>query len=331
MKACGLQACRSWAVARRFACRSWSGEFLLSFFPRFSTFRGGSVGWCRWLGRVFADQSEEKQLNSATTMIGNLRNARLLPLSIICFGLTVIAHVSSFAAGPEPVVPPAPKWESIAAADISLTRGNSSDFLGTFSLNTKKKWTSDEVLLGGAAGYGETHPKGKDETTTQDYLKGFGQWNHLFTERIYGGLRLEGLHDDIANVDYRFTVSPLAGYYLIKETNTFLAVEAGPSWVHERLFVAGGTDVERSYFALRFAERFEYKFEHGARIWETAELIPSVEHWADYIFNFEAGVSAPITKSLDVRLVVQDTYDNKPAPHRLKNDFKLGAGFGYRF
>jgi hypothetical protein len=265
----------------------------------------------------------------------NRRNAHFLFLSF-CIGMNLAAVETSFAADPAPTaaLPPAPpsKWESLAAVDLSLTRGNSSDFLGTFSLNTKRKWSSDEVLLGGAAGYGETHPKDKQETRNQDYLKGFGQWNHLFTERIYGGLRLEGLHDDIANVDYRVAVSPLAGYYLIKQTNTFLAVEAGPSWVHERLFVPfPSSDLERSYFALRFAERYEYKFKTGARIWETAELIPSVEHWADYIFNLEAGVSAPITKSLDVRLVVQDTYDNKPAPHRLKNDFKLGAGLAYRF
>jgi hypothetical protein len=83
------------------------------------------------------------------------------------------------------------------------------------------------------------------------------------------------------------------------------------------LFVAGpGSDFEHSYFALRFADRCEYKFKSGARIWQTAEFLPSVEHWADYIVNFEAGVSAPITKALDVRLVAQDTYDNKPAPHR---------------
>jgi hypothetical protein len=264
----------------------------------------------------------------------NPRNAHLLLLSFFCINL--IAIPASFAADPAPTatLPPAPpqKWESIAAAELSLTRGNSSDFLGIFSLNTKRKWSADEMLLGGAAGYGTTHPKDKEETRNQDYLKGFSQYNHLFTERLYAGLRLDALHDDIANVDYRFTVSPLAGYYLIKETNTFLAAEAGPSWVHERLFVPfPGSDLEHSYFALRLAERFEYKFNGGARIWETAEVIESVEHWSDYIVNFEAGVSAPITKSLDVRLVVQDTYDNKPAPHRLKNDFKLGAGFGYRF
>jgi hypothetical protein len=253
-------------------------------------------------------------------------------LTSLCTAALIISTASALAGDLTPPVPPAPKWESVAAVDIALTRGNSSDFLGVFSVNSKKKWTSDEILLGGAAGYGETHPKDKVETRNQDYLKGYGQYNHLFTERIYAGLRLEGYHDDIANVDYRFIVSPLAGYYLIKETNTFLAVEAGPSWVHERLFVPGpGSDFEHSYFALRLAERFEYKFKTGARIWESLEFLPSVEHWADYIVNFEAGVSAPITKALDVRLVVQDTYDNKPAPHRLKNDFKLGAGLGYRF
>jgi Protein of unknown function, DUF481 len=261
----------------------------------------------------------------------NPRNPRSL-LTHLCNAAILISTASALAADPTPATPPPPKWEGVAAADVSLTRGNSSDFLGTVSLNLKRKWDCNEILLGGFAGYGETHPKDKVETRTQDYLRGFGQWNHLFTERFYGGIRLEGLHDDIANVDYRFTVSPLAGYYLIKETNTFLAVEAGPSWIHERLFVPGpGSDFEHSYIALRFADRFEYKFSSGAKIWQTAEFLPSVEHWADYIVNFEAGVSAPITKSLDVRLVLQDTYDNKPAPHRLKNDFRLGAGLGYRF
>jgi hypothetical protein len=261
----------------------------------------------------------------------NHRNPRSL-LTHLCKAAILISTANALAADPTPPTPPPSKWESVVASDVSLTRGNSSDFLGTFSLNTKRKWACDEILLGGAAGYGTTHPKDKEETRTQDYLRGFGQWNHLFTERTYAGLRLEGLHDDIASVDYRFTVSPLAGYFLIKETNTFLAVEAGPSWVHERLFVPGpGSDFEHSYFALRFADRFEYKFQSGARIWQTAEFLPSVEHWADYLVNFEAGVSAPITKALDVRMVLQDTYDNKPAPHRLKNDFRLGAGLGYRF
>lgn len=226
--------------------------------------------------------------------------------------------------------PPKSHWESVASVDVALTRGNSRSFLATASLDTKRKWTSDEALLGAGAGYGDTTTKdstGAEVTTkTQDYLKGYAQWNHLFTDRLYAGVRVEGLHDDIADIQYRFTVSPLAGYYLIKQTNTFLALELGPSFVDQKL-----DDHTDSYFGLRVAERFEHKFSTGARIWETLEWIPQVDDFNNWILNAEAGVSAPITKALDVRLVAQDNYNNQPAPGRLKNDFRLLAGIGYRF
>jgi putative salt-induced outer membrane protein YdiY len=148
----------------------------------------------------------------------------------------------------------------------------------------------------------------------------------LFNQRLYGGLRVEGLYDKIADVDYRFTISPLLGYYIIKDPATSLAVEAGPSLVLERV---GSED--STYLGGRVGERFEHKFKSGAKIWETAEWITQVDDVENWILNAEAGVSAPIVKALDVRIVVQNSYDNQPAPGRLKNDFKLIAGLGYRF
>jgi hypothetical protein len=224
---------------------------------------------------------------------------------------------------------PKPHWENVAAADLTLTRGNSDSFLATFSLNSARKSPENEILLGGAAGYGDntTEVNGvKTTTKTQDYLKGYGQWNHLFTERFYAGIRAEGLHDDIADINYRFTVSPLAGYYFIKQTNTFLSGEIGPSFVWQQL----GEDTS-SYVGLRLGERFEHKFKGGAKLWETLEWIPQVDKFDNWILNAEVGISAPVTKSLDVRLVCQDSYNNQPAAGRLKNDLKLMAGMGYRF
>jgi hypothetical protein len=213
---------------------------------------------------------------------------------------------------------------------LALTSGNSKSFLATVSLDTKRKWEKDEALFGGAAGYGENTTKnalgGETTTKTQDYLRGYGQWNHLFTERFYAGLRVEGLHDSIADINYRFTISPLAGYYFIKQTNMFLAGEAGPSYVYQQL--GGRTE---SYLALRLAERFEKKFSGGAKIWESLEFLPQIDKFDNWILNAEAGVSAPITKGLDARLLVQDTYNNRPAAGRLKNDLKLLAGLGLKF
>jgi putative salt-induced outer membrane protein YdiY len=261
-----------------------------------------------------------------------LAGRRIIPAILAGFqilvGLAGTILAEDAAKAPEP---PKPKlWESVASVDLTLTRGNSRSFLATATLNTKRKWESDELLLGGSAGYGNATTKDATgqqvSSETQDYLKGFGQFNHLFTERFYSGLRVEGLHDNVAGINYRLTVSPLAGYYFLKYTNTELSAEAGPTLVDEQLGNRTST-----YLGFRAGERFEHKFDGGAKVWETLEWIPQVDKFDNWILNAEVGVSAPITHSIDARLVAQDTYNNQPATGRLKNDLKLLAGIGYRF
>jgi hypothetical protein len=170
-------------------------------------------------------------------------------------------------------------------------------------------------------------------------VKGFGQWNHLFSPQFYGGLRLTGEHDDIARLTYRAIVSPLAGYYFVKQTNAFLSAEVGPSYVREDFYNSlrddGSTDDNvHNYLGLRVAERGEYKFHTGAKVWESIEWIPKIQDMDNYLVNFELGVSAPINKALSVSLVLQDTYKNKPpdvTPKIYKNDLKLIAGLTYNF
>jgi hypothetical protein len=228
--------------------------------------------------------------------------------------------------------PKAKGWESSAAAGLSLTKGNSENFLATLTLNTSRKWEREEVLLGAGAGYGYSKkvefgaPDNGEKTKTQDYLMGFGQWNHLFTERLYGGVRVDALHDSIADIEYRFNLSPILGYYFVKAKNTTLAGEAGPSFIYEN---RGGD--KKGYIGLRFAERFEHKFNDRARVWQMAEYIPQVDDFNNYLVNFEVGASTKITESIGLRVVLQDNYVNKPAPHRRTNDLKLVAGVDYTF
>ena len=245
-------------------------------------------------------------------------------------------------AAPAPDAKPEDKgWETSANAGVALARGNSKSFLVTAGINSARKWSKDEALLGGSGGYGNStaveRADGQPDVTTKsaDYLKGFGQWNHLFTEQFYGGLRLDAIHDDIADVNYRFTLSPLLGYYFIKNPTTMLAAEVGPSFVYEQV---GGE--ENSYLGARLAERFEHKFKGGARVWQTAEIIPQVDDVENFIVNFELGVEAPLSKKSSLRVVLQDAYDNQPAVasgpapgthYKLKNDLKLIAGFSYKF
>jgi hypothetical protein len=254
------------------------------------------------------------------------RNAKSLIFNAALF----ISTLAALAADPATNAPPKKKWDSNITIGTTLTRGNSKTFLASGAANTKRTWTKDEVLFGASAGYGEnqtTTGGTKTDTVTDSYIKGYGQYNHLFTSNFYGGLRLTGEHDDVAHLAYRTTVGPLAGYYFVKQTNAFLCGEIGPSYVREKFRYE---DVH-NYIALRIGERGEYKFSTGAKIWESVEWLPKISDFSNYLVNAELGTSAPLTKALSVSLVLQDSYKSVPAAGKLKNDLKLIAGLTYNF
>lgn len=219
--------------------------------------------------------------------------------------------------------PPKNPWETTAGAGFTLTRGNSDTMLATLTLDTKKKWAHDEAAFGAAAGYGT-----ENDNRNADFYNAYAQYNHLFTERFYAGLRVSGNYDGIAHLSYRVTVSPLAGYYLIKNTNTTLAVEIGPAVVFEKFWY----QPPDTYMAFRAAERFEQKLSATTKFWESVSYVPDVKKWSEkYVLTAEAGIDAAITKKWSLRVVGQDIYDSQPANGREKNDFRLIAGTAYKF
>ncbi|MEO6035338.1 MAG: DUF481 domain-containing protein [Verrucomicrobiota bacterium] len=214
-----------------------------------------------------------------------------------------------------------PGWDTSAALGFTLTRGNSDTLLFTGNILTGKKWDQNELAFGADATYGENNSVKNAES-----LHGFGQYNRLFTERAYGYVRLDGLHDSIADVEYRLTLSPGVGYYFVKEENTKLSGEVGPAFIYEKQ-----GDQTRGYFTARLAERFEHKFNDRAKIWQSVEILPQVDNLDNYIINAEIGLETTLTAKLSLRTYLQDTYDNQPAPGRKKNDLKLVTALAYKF
>jgi len=157
-------------------------------------------------------------------------------------------------------------------------------------------------------------------------LHGVSQYNHLFTDRFYGFFNLEGLHDGIADLQYRFTLSPGAGYYFLKETNTTLAGGIGPSLIFQRL-----GEVDSAYASLRLAERFEHKLNNGARVWQKAEFLPQINMPKNFLVNAEVGAEAALTKTFSLQVALQDNFVNQPAPGRKDNDVKLISSVIYKF
>lgn len=215
-----------------------------------------------------------------------------------------------------------PQWETNASVGFTLTQGNNDTLLATASILGLKKWEMNELSLGADASIGEVEGVKNNET-----LRGFSQYNRLFTnDRSYALVNTSILHDAIADVDYRFTVSPGLGHYFYKEDKFELSGELGPGFVSENV---GG--VSDQYMSLRVAESAKYKISERARLWQRVEYVPQVDQFSNYLIVAEIGVDSDLTEKLGLRLTIQDMFDNEPAAGRKSNDLKVISSLRYKF
>ena len=247
--------------------------------------------------------------------------------------VTAAALIGSSSAMAQAAAPAAPHWETVANAGLTVQSGNSESIATTIGLDTKKKWESDEMALGALGGYGKSSSTGNNRSRTTDFFKAYGQYNRLVGERAYFGLRVDGEHDGIADLAYRVRISPLVGYYVVKNEKTSLSFDAGPSFIVEEREASPTTPRDhREAFALRFGEKFEHKLSDTTKVWQTAEYIPTIKDWSDYdVINAEIGLSTAITPKWDLQVKYQVTYDNGVKFGKETTDTRLIVATAYKF
>jgi putative salt-induced outer membrane protein YdiY len=253
---------------------------------------------------------------------------------VTCFSIAVLLAGlgASATLAQTPVIetnPPPSHWVSSAALGVTLTRGNSDTTLVSADARTENKWDANDLSLGANGLYGDQKTLGASRTTeTADLLHGFAQYNRIFADNFYGFFRVDGLHDGIADIQYRLTLAPGIGYYFVKEKDTDVSVEVGPGWIDEKL-----GHLYKNYAVMRLAEKIHQTISDRSRMWETLEYLAQMDNLGDYIMNAEIGIEADLTKNkrLSLRCTLDDTYNNVPALGRLKNDLKLITAIAYKF
>jgi len=217
---------------------------------------------------------------------------------------------------------PSKGWETSAAVGFTLTQGNSDTVLATANLLGLKKWEANELSAGLNASYGEVEGLQNNGMT-----RGTVQYNRILNDgKSYFYGKADLLHDAIADVNYRFSVSPGFGYYILKNDTFNLSAEIGPGFISEKV---GG--IRDDYMTIRVGEKFEYKISERARLWQSLEYLPQVDDFENFLLVAEIGVESDLTEKLSLRVSLQDNYDNQPAAGRKSNDLRLVTGLGYKF
>ena len=211
-------------------------------------------------------------------------------------------------------------WDTSLLFGFNLTQGNSETTLLNIGANTHFEQDQSIFDAGLEYGYGEdkTNQVEGQDTKTRDDLRATAQYDHLLSERFFVGLGTKVLYDDIADIDYRANVNPSLGYYLLRDNSFKFRVEAGPSYVFEK--VGGEKD---DYFAPRLAEGFEWAITCTSKLFQKAEILFDTADSDNYLIDAEAGIEAAISSSLSLVVKVRETYDNVPAEDRDRSDLAV--------
>jgi putative salt-induced outer membrane protein YdiY len=216
--------------------------------------------------------------------------------------------------GVDPISP----WEVTGAAGIGLTRGNNDTLNISAQLLATYLEGSNEGLLGIDYAYGED-----GSATTVNNLHGFAAYNRTLAGSFYGGLLAEGWYDEITNLDYRLSVMPTLGYYLIKNDSTLLAIEANVGYVWE------DQDGTRDYLAYRLGQRFSHKTASGVKITESISWMPEIDDSENWLLIAQAGIAVPVSDHWAVGVSGRYTVDNSPAAGLDKDDLAVLATISY--
>jgi putative salt-induced outer membrane protein YdiY len=176
-------------------------------------------------------------------------------------------------------------FETALNAGLTLTDGNSETLAANAGLVTEgQKKDLGSVLAGIEANYGENTVDDVKDTTVNN-VKASANGKKTLSEMTFASLDGAFLYDDIALVDYRATVGPGVGAYLVKNDKREFTVEAGPAYLWEK--VDGVSD---DYFTLWFGQRYSCQITKTAKVWEAVKYMPEAADFGNYLLTAELGV-----------------------------------------
>jgi len=242
-------------------------------------------------------------------------NSRMI-LGFVCVAVLVTGAFAMAAEG---------GLKTTASAGVTLTDGNSETMQANASIVSEgEKEGLGSVRFGVEANYGETTVSNQTDTTVEN-VKVFGNVKKTLSEKTFVYLDASVLYDDIALIDYRAMIGPGLGLYLVKTEVTKLSIELGAAYVWEDV-----ANIGDDYVALRAAGRLDHQLSETAKIWQSAEYLPQADDFDNHLINAELGVEAALNATMNLRLVLQDKYDSRPAAGLDRNDLTLIAGISVK-
>jgi putative salt-induced outer membrane protein YdiY len=237
---------------------------------------------------------------------------RCRALGALALALTVAPHAHVFAQQP------APTTTFTAKLGFVNTTGNSKQT--TFNFGDKLTQTFDALMftqeLQGIYSQNDT-------TTISNFLSAALRAQYTLTPRLAPQVYVAWERDVPAGLTQRLEEGAALAYQVPTDPKDTFAISLGPTLVQERR--VGLPD--HSYAAGRAAIDYRHHFTSKATFVQLLEYLPDLQQSADYRFNTDTGLSAPLAGHLALDISYKVRYTNLPPPERVRTDRFLTTGF----
>ncbi|BCX48500.1 hypothetical protein HAHE_24080 [Haloferula helveola] len=223
--------------------------------------------------------------------------------------------------GEEEDAPKKEGWASTAAIGFSLNKGNADSMGAKLDWNTAYRSADCEFFFDLSHHYAENNG-----STSQDRTSSRVQFNRYLSERFYVGPSIRYLRDGAADIDYRVAPTVVAGYSLIKNDATRLALEFGPSYTFEK--VGRRT---RDYASLVAAERFSHTFNSRVSLEQAVVYTSELSDFDNFDITATAALDTRLSGRMYLRVGAEYAYENRPAALREHHDLGLFSSVAVKF
>jgi putative salt-induced outer membrane protein YdiY len=207
-------------------------------------------------------------------------------------------------------------WDKSVLFGLNYTDGNTKTTNINLGGKVARDYENNAWRFQADYNYGAAADNANDpRVENKNNFRAVGDYRRILENDWFAGGGTAFAHDEIADLKYRVIVSPSAGRYLIRDENTKFSLEAGPSYVWEKL-----GEVDSNFAAARVADRLELTLTPTSKIYQFFEYLISFDDASQYLFNAEIGIESALNSYLSLVLSVKDYYINQPAEGNVPND-----------
>jgi putative salt-induced outer membrane protein YdiY len=226
-----------------------------------------------------------------------------------------------------------PEFLDLYSGYVDFGFANTSGNASTRTLNTTgnlvRTTAKDKVTLRFSQIYANNATTGASLTTAQAIRSGIA-YQRSFSPRMFVQGFNDYDYDRFLLLDLRAVIGGGLGFTAIKRPRTNLSLGGGGAYNREQF----GADRARAAFTRTtgeayFNQDFNHKLTAVLSIFERFSFFPNLTQTGEYRFNFDAGFSATLYKSLALQTAVSNRYLSNPPAGRKSNDSLFTTGIRY--